>query len=166
MEIKERPNPFWNKGTDTLRPRTHPAKLPACERKHLQEMSAPTTSESCCICDSLGPGFISKTGLSLEMSSMWFQLQSHEGYTSNGVMDIPQLLNRVTEPRQCMAGKCPHEGPKRARGPEKPLHEAEKVEPGLYQTSQNVSDTRAMGQLPRRGADTEWNQLRSKGRAI
>lgn len=83
-------------------------------------------------CDSLGPGFISKTGLSLEMSSMWFQLQSHEGYTSNGVMDIPQLLNRVTEPRQCMAGKCPHEGPKRARGPEKPLHEAEKVEPGLY----------------------------------
>lgn len=74
-----------------------------------------------------------------------------------GSWNIPQLLRRVTEPRQCVAVKCPHEGPEKARGPEKPLHDTEEVEPGLHSRSQDVPGARAMRYLPRRGADMEWN---------
>ena len=45
-------------------------------------------------------------------------------------------------------------------GPESPLLEAVKVQPGLPWRPQDVEDARAMRYLPGRAADTEWNQTK------
>lgn len=41
---------------------------------------------------------------------------------------------------------------------ERPSHETVKVKPRLCQRPQDVGDIRAVGHLPRRVAESEWNQ--------
>lgn len=43
------------------------------------------------------------------------------------VTESPSKVRRVIESRQCVAWQSLHEGPKRARGHEKPLYESVKV---------------------------------------
>lgn len=86
------------------------------------------TNESCCKCDSLGPGSTPKRRLNLEILSMWLQLQSCEKYTNNGVMEYSSIIKKS----HWTQAICGWKGPERARGSEKPLHKAEKVESGLH----------------------------------
>ena len=51
--------------------------------------------------------------------------------------------------------------------PERPLHEAVKVKPGLLQRPQDVGDERVLGHLPRKAVNRKWNQsMRKKCVAI
>ena len=47
-------------------------------------------------------------------------------------------------------------------GPGRPLSEAVQVKSGLPWKHQDVSDARAMGYLPRKTANREWNQPKRK----
>ena len=47
-------------------------------------------------------------------------------------------------------------------GPEKPLHEAVKMKPGLCWETQDVGDSRTIRYLLRKAADLIWNQSKKK----
>jgi len=65
------------------------------------------------------------------------------------------MVRKATEARY-KSGKSLH------GGPEKPLHGAVKVKPGLCWRPQDVRDARAVGYLPRRAAHRKWNQPKRK----
>lgn len=88
-----------------------------------------------------------------ELSGFGHMVLALESKTEQRLWNLSPQLRKATEERHVVEMSL-------HGGQERPLGEAVKVKPGLLWRPQDVGDARAVGYLPRRAANREWDQPR------